>query len=420
MKSSWRAMRLDQLGLVGRGKSKHRPRNDPKLYGGPHPFIQTADVMGADPYISKHSETYSDAGLEQSKMWPAGTLCITIAGANTAKTAILKFDACFPDSIVGFIPDESLTNIYFVKYALDLMRTRFLAVTRGATQDNLSLDKLLSFPLNVPSPSMQRRIGMVLAGYDDLIENSKRRIEILEEMGRSLYREWFVQCRYPGHLNIARAASVLGEMPVGWKVSTVKELAGLVSRGPTLSYGGEGGVPVLNQRCIRNGEIELQAIRFAAPLEERKSDLYVRINDILINSMGVGTLGRVSRNLSVTDQMIVHNCITIVRAKPGEPTAPFLYYLLSERQEHLERLGVGATGQTSLRSQDIESIQFALPHRRLLERFSQAIEPMWKQIGMLKRQIENLRRTRDIIAPLLICGDIEVGAAPLSGAVAAE
>src|SRR5262249_29825915 len=146
MKSiGWTQRRLDELGFVGRGKSKHRPRNDPRLYDGPYPFIQTADIMDADPYITAYSQTYSEIGLRQSKMWPPNTLCMTIAGANTAKTAILKIEACFPDSVVGFIPDKSKADVHFVKHSLDLMKQQFLAVSRGATQDNLSLEKLLSF-----------------------------------------------------------------------------------------------------------------------------------------------------------------------------------------------------------------------------------------------------------------------------------
>ena len=127
--------------------------------------------MAADPYITTYSQTYSQFGLQQSKMWPPDTLCMTIAGANTAKTAILKIWACFPDSVVGFIPDKTKADLYFVKYSLDLMRHRFLSVSRGATQDNLSLDKLLSFPILAPDADEQRRVGAILSAYDDLIEN---------------------------------------------------------------------------------------------------------------------------------------------------------------------------------------------------------------------------------------------------------
>ncbi len=91
--------KLNELGKVNRGKSKHRPRNDPILYGGKYPFIQTGDVKHSPFYVTTHSVTYNEKGLAQSKLWPKGTLCITIA-ANIAETAILSYPACFPDSIV--------------------------------------------------------------------------------------------------------------------------------------------------------------------------------------------------------------------------------------------------------------------------------------------------------------------------------
>lgn len=145
---------------------------------------------------------------------------------NTAKTAILRFEACFPDSVIGFIPDKSKADLHFVKYSLDLMRHRFLAVSRGATQDNLSLDKLLSFPISAPCVDHQPRIGAILSAYDDLMDNNRRRIGILEEMARALYREWFVHFRYPGHEKLRRVDSTLGPIPQGWEVKKLAEFVG--------------------------------------------------------------------------------------------------------------------------------------------------------------------------------------------------
>ena len=111
----WPTCKLDELGFVGRGKSKHRPRNEPSLYGGPYPFFQTGDIKAADLYLRDYGQTYSEAGLAQSKLWQPGTLCITIA-ANIAETAILGIEGCFPDSVVGFVPDEQKSDVRFVKY----------------------------------------------------------------------------------------------------------------------------------------------------------------------------------------------------------------------------------------------------------------------------------------------------------------
>jgi type I restriction enzyme S subunit len=103
---TWELKTLNELGFVGRGKSRHRPRNAEHLYGGIYPLIQTGDIQKANFYITEYSQTYSEDGLAQSKLWNQGTMVISIVGANTAETAILGFDACFPDSVIGFIPDE--------------------------------------------------------------------------------------------------------------------------------------------------------------------------------------------------------------------------------------------------------------------------------------------------------------------------
>ena len=135
---SWEEVHLNDIGEFGRGKSKHRPRNDPRLYGGPHPFVQTGDVTGSNGVIRRHTQTYSDFGLAQSKIWPAGTLCITIA-ANIADTAILSYSACFPDSVVGFIPNETKCSAHFVKWVIDVIKEDLERFAPATAQKNINL-----------------------------------------------------------------------------------------------------------------------------------------------------------------------------------------------------------------------------------------------------------------------------------------
>ena len=111
-------MTLDQLGSVSRGRSRHRPRDAEFLYDGPYPFVQTGDVKRSGLYLRDYEQTYSEAGLSQSKLWPVGTLCITIA-ANIAETSILDIEACFPDSVIGFIADQEKADTRFIKYLFD-------------------------------------------------------------------------------------------------------------------------------------------------------------------------------------------------------------------------------------------------------------------------------------------------------------
>ena len=163
MASGWTHRRLNELGFVGRGKSRHRPRSASELYGGPYPFVQTADIMNSEFYITTYSQTYSESGLAQSKLWEPNTLCITNAGANTGESAILKFRACFPDSVIAFIADESKSDVRFVKYYLDTITQEIRAITRGATQENHSVDKLLTFDILTPPVFTQRKIASILS-----------------------------------------------------------------------------------------------------------------------------------------------------------------------------------------------------------------------------------------------------------------
>ena len=145
---------LPELGEFGRGVSKHRPRNDPKLLGGDYPLIQTGDVAAAELYITDYSATYSELGLKQSKIWDKGTLCITIA-ANIAKTAILTFDACFPDSVVGFMANERTSNI-FIHYWFSFFQAILESQAPESAQKNINL-KILS-ELKVINPSKEAQV----------------------------------------------------------------------------------------------------------------------------------------------------------------------------------------------------------------------------------------------------------------------
>ncbi|WP_324278167.1 restriction endonuclease subunit S [Blastococcus brunescens] len=139
---------LGELGRLDRGVSRHRPRNDPALLGGRYPLIQTGEVASSGGFIREYSSTYSELGLAQSRLWPAGTLCITIA-ANIAKTGILTFDACFPDSIVGFTADKEMTN--YVRVWLTFLQATLEASAPQSAQKNINLAILRSLPVPVPS-----------------------------------------------------------------------------------------------------------------------------------------------------------------------------------------------------------------------------------------------------------------------------
>ena len=405
-KTEWKPSRLDELGFVGRGKSRHRPRNDSRLYGGPYPFIQTAEIMDADPYITSYSQTYTELGLQQSKLWPPNTLCMTIAGANTAETAILKFEACFPDSIIGFIPDEKKADLHFVKYSLDLMKHKFLAVTRGATQDNLSLDKLLSFPLATPPLFIQRRIGGILSAYDGLIENNQRRIKILEEMARSLYREWFVHFRFPGHDKVKMVPSPLGPIPQGWEVAKVgsvfKTLLGGTPSRAKAEYWQNGIVP-----WIKSGKVN--ELRIIEPSElitelalERSAAKMMPCGTTVIAITGA-TLGQVSY---LEIDTAANQSVVGVTDEAGM-FSEWLYLMFKERIHEII-LHASGGAQQHINKEIVSDVQALIPPAKFADQFKYLVEPMFRQLATLMFKTQNLLCTRDMLLPRLLSGQIDI------------
>jgi len=162
----WKTLKEVALEL-GRGKSRHRPRNDPKLYGGDVPLIQTGDIRNASHVINEYTQTYSKFGLEQSKLWPKGTLCITIA-ANIAETTILGFDSCFPDSIIGFVANPEKTTASYVEYLLTSFKSELQAKSTGSAQSNINLATFERIKFPFPSLAEQERIVTILDKFDAL------------------------------------------------------------------------------------------------------------------------------------------------------------------------------------------------------------------------------------------------------------
>ena len=178
------------LGQLDRGVSRARPRNSAELLGGIHPLIQTGDVANSDGYVRMYSQTYSELGLAQSKMWPAGTLAITIA-ANIAKTGILTFAACFPDSLVGFTPDPMKTNVEFIRFWLSFLQPTLEAQAPASAQRNINLAILRALPVPVPTLSAQEDFAKFVRKAQSVKESAEAHISKLDELFACLQHRAF-------------------------------------------------------------------------------------------------------------------------------------------------------------------------------------------------------------------------------------
>jgi type I restriction enzyme S subunit len=192
--TSWEWLTFPSIGDLDRGKSKHRPRNDPRLFDGPFPFIQTGEVRAADQYVREHSQTYSEFGLAQSKLWPPETLCITIA-ANIAETALLSYPACFPDSVVGFSGDADKMLPRYAEFFLRTAKERIAQFAPATAQKNINLEILAAVRLPVAPLQEQheivRRIESAFAKIDRLAKEAKRALELVGRLDEAILAKAF-------------------------------------------------------------------------------------------------------------------------------------------------------------------------------------------------------------------------------------
>ena len=348
--------------------------------------------MAAAPYITTYSQTYSDLGLRQSKMWPANTLCMTIAGANTAKVAILKIEACFPDSVVGFIPDKSKADLHFVLYSLGLMKEQFLAISRGATQDNLGLSKLLSFPLLVPAVREQQRIAAILSVYDELIENNQRRIALLEKMAQEIYREWFVRLRFPGHEMVKKVKGV----PEGWRSMQFTEICEFQkgkTPDQTFLESQDGLLPYITVEFIEGKNTEY--------VLKKRNSIFCENGDVLMLMDGARS-GLVFRG----KKGIVGSTFARIAVKPLYRDV--VYEFLRATREHIVSNNTGSAIPHANKEFIHRLMMFLPENENLMEKFNAVYCSFFAQTLNLVNQNELLHRSRGALLPRLISGKLSV------------
>ena len=381
----WEYKTLDQLGTVSRGKSKHRPRNDPKLFGGKYPFIQTADVKNADYYITKYSDTYNESGLAQSKLWDKGTLCITIA-ANIADTGVLAFPACFPDSIMGFVPFEGVANTRFIKYCFDRLQRDCKQISQGTAQDNLSWKKLSTIKFCIPEYKEQCRIADILSAYDDLIENNQKQIKLLEEAAQRLYKEWFVNLRFPGHEN----TKIVDGVPEGWRISSIYDVFDIKygKNLPTSKITKVGQYPVYGASDV------------IGYYNEKNCDDYVT----LVTSRGNGS-GDVFRTHHKQSYVTNNSFIARRNDKNIFIKNEFTFQLFSNTD--FKKLCTGSA-QPQLTNTSIQKIKIFLPNRQLIEKYQRCTIEMSEKQEVLYKEQRALTQARNRLLSKLINGTVEV------------
>lgn len=409
--SHWNTKKLSDLGVFARGKSKHRPRDDERLYeGGGYPLIQTGEVKAANLYITKHEQEYGEFGLAQSKLWDAGTLCITIA-ANIAETAILSYPMCFPDSVVGFraYPEES--SELFMHYVFTYIRNSIQNSVSGSIQDNINIDYLSQLDFKVPDKAYQDKVVSILGTIDQKIDTNNRICEELESMAKTIYDYWFTQFDFPDADGKPYRSSggamewneqLKRAIPQGWDVGNLYAIAEPINGLACQKYRpkeGELSLPVVKIKEMHEGiSVDTESVSANIPAKHKIFD-----GDILFSW---------SATLEVMywfggDAGLNQHIFKVV-PKVGY-SKEYVYHQFSAYVINFVKMAEARkTTMGHITTDHLDQSRIVLPPSDVVRAFSEIVAPIHKKIGHCRKENRELTKLRDWLLPMLMNGQATV------------
>jgi len=298
-------------------------------------------------------------------------------------------------------PGVALTN--FIRYVLAApnFSGHIHRITTGANIPHISGKDIAAYEFELPDLDDQARIVECLSAYDDLIATNQRRIALLEDAARRLYREWFVHLRFPSHESVP----VKDGVPEGWCKKPIAEQTSFLNRGIAPKYDDSAKGWVINQKCIREGRLSMQPARRQS--KDVKPDRLVQVGDVLINSTGAGTLGRVAQVRTAVENCTVDTHVTIARPLGNEWTA-YLGQALLSLEPVFSEMGKGATNQLELSRGDIGAVEIWLPPLEACKDFGRLVGPLLEQAESLLCANQSLAKARDLLLPKLMSGQLDV------------
>ena len=364
-----------------------------------HIWVKSKELL--DGSIQETEETITDEGLNNSaaKYFPAHSVLIAMYGANVGQLGWLRVPATVNQAICGLVLDDQRADWRFVFYELLQHRGDLTVQAYGAAQQNLNQDLIRQFSIRLPPLPQQRRIAGILSAYDDLIENNQRRIQILETMARALYREWFVEFRFPGYEEFARVASPLGDIPQGWEIKKVGDIAENVRRNVPK---GDLDVPrpYVGLEHIPRRSLALDAWERTTELGSNK--LEFRKGEVIF-----GKIRPYFHKVSVSPFDGVCSADTfVIRARRPEDY-PFMVACVSS-DAFVAHASATANGSKMPRANwdVLEKYEVVIPQGKVSRHFSALLVGILAQEQTLMFQIHNLRRTRDLLLPRLLSGQV--------------
>lgn len=401
----WEKVKLGDLYTVHNGLSKGK-----KFFGTGFPFLsfsivfnkwfipeQLYDLVEVD---EKERNSYS---IKKGDVFITRT-SETMEELGMSTVALKDYpNATYNGFTKRLRPITELLEPRFIGYYLRTpeFRGKFMAFSAMTTRASLTNDDLLSLEVPVPPLPVQQRIASILSAYDDLIENNQKQIKLLEEAAQRLYKEWFVDLRFPGHESV----KIVDGVPEGWNKVRLDAVTSVLKRGISPKYDENGEFTVINQKCIRKNIVDYSESRKQS--KKYAEELQLQESDTVICSTGIGTLGRVGQIYNVYQNSTFDSHVTLVRANKliGKQ---FLFWSLKLLQPYLMSLGKGSTNQQELYKSDLTACFLLLPEEYIMNAFERQAQELHDIIAVKTKQISSLREARDRLLPKLMSGEIEV------------
>lgn len=380
------------MDVIGGGTPK---TSKAEYWNGDIPWLSVKDFNNDCRYVYRTEKNITQEGLKNSstKLLDSGDIIISARG-TVGEIASIPYPMAFNQSCYGLRAKEEVTTSHFLYYLIKHNISVLKNQTHGSVFDTITRDTFQGIEVDIPEIKEQEKIASILADLDAKIELNIEINNNLLQQALAVYKAWF--CDY-----------VLsdGVLPESWHIATIDALSSLVTRGIAPKYDDSSNQIVLNQKCIRHHTIDVSLAR--RHLQKKINEKYISKGDLLINSTGTGTLGRVAQVWFDANNMTVDSHITIVR-----PKAPILqsyigFWGLSHESE-IEAQHTGSTGQTELPRDRVKAMELPLPDEYTLSKFNELVIPMTDAVVSNQKENARLSQLRDTLLPKLMSGEIDV------------
>lgn len=405
---TWQESSIGELGRVVTGKTP--PTVNREFYGGEYPFVTPTDLEWQTYVVRSTHSSVTELARDRNKnqFIPANSTVFTCIGNTIGKCGISAVDCLTNQQINSIVPNEE-HDPKFVYYLLNYHRPkiRSLGLGNGAAQPIINKTTFSKVKVCVPATrDDERRIADILSAYDDLIENNRRRVVLLEDAARQLYKEWFVRFRFPGHEHV----EIVDGVPNGWGKILFSEVAEVV-RGRSYTseeLRDEGGRAFVSLKCIdRFGGFRDSGLKRIEGVFRDKhmvvpGDIVMAVTDMTRDAMIVAQSGRISK--SVEPGAIFSMDLVKIVPRP-EIQRDWLYSLLRFSRFAFDvREHANGTNVLHLKLRHIEDWKGVVPPQNVREWFVEAVQVMFNQIDNLQLQARNATKARDFLLPKLMSG----------------